>query len=118
VRGFDASAEDDPIFNLTPAQQGSFLRDSVVNPTGGRLAASTFDADIAAALSPVLAAGILTQAVLWDPTSGDQNGDGQRYLVVDTHIDGRYTSGLDYVVQLLNMTGTLDAEGLTFVAVL
>ena len=82
---------------------------SIATATGA-LNAATFNADIAAAVNgPLLANG----AVLFDPSSGDLNQAGHDYYIIDANGDGNYSSGLDYVIELLNPTGTLTLDDFT-----
>ena len=73
----------------------------------GSLSQASFDADLATALDFALAPN---EAILFDPSSGDLNIAGHLYLVVDVNGDGAYVAGQDYVVQLVNMTGTLTLD--------
>ena len=76
----------------------------------GALDAATFNTGLASAVDAALA---VSGAVFFDPSGGDLNEAGSRYLVVDANADGVYTSGLDYVVQFFNVTGTLSLDDFT-----
>ena len=95
IIGLDLNGEDQ--IDLTVAVT------SIANATGA-LNAATFNANLAAGVNAALAAN---GAVLFDPTSGDLNQPGHLYVVVDADGDGSYSSGLDYVIELQNHTGTL-----------
>jgi Ca2+-binding RTX toxin-like protein len=75
--------------------------------SGGNLSTATFNADLAAAVNGSLDAN---GAVLLNPAAGDLNLIGHVYVVVDANGDGNYSSGLDYVIQLVNSTGTLTLD--------
>lgn len=101
VQGFDARHEDR--FDLSAKVT------SVADHSGGALSMATFGADLAAALDPVLRRGDGSQAILWDPSGGDQ-GDQGLFLVIDADDDGRYQRGFDYVFELRGLTGTLGLD--------
>jgi Ca2+-binding RTX toxin-like protein len=103
LRDFDANAEDKVALQVDPSFDGLFFQ----TKSGGRLDKDSFNADIAAALNSTLKSGNLNQAILWDPSSGDRNEPGHRYLVIDANNDGSYTSGADVVIEFDNLKGTL-----------
>ncbi|MCC6920194.1 MAG: pre-peptidase C-terminal domain-containing protein [Alphaproteobacteria bacterium] len=73
---------------------------------GGNLSTATFNADLTAAVTAAkLGAG---QAVLFDPSGGNQNVANTVYLIVDANGVAGYQANQDWVFQLENMTGTLD----------
>ena len=100
VIGMDLNGEDKFDFPAIPASPP-------VSVGAGVLNAATFNADLALAVNAALNPN---GAVLFDPTGGDQNVAGHSYLVVDANGDGSYTSGADYVVELVNFTGTLTID--------
>ena len=99
VAGMDLNGED--VFDFT-VTLGVLAAVST-----GSLSLASINADIAAAVNGALAAG---GAVLFDPTAGDLNIAGHSFLVVDANGDGAYTANQDYVVQLINPTGTLTLD--------
>ena len=111
VRGFDAAAEDRIGLVVTGISELALLSRS-----GGLLRSDSFDADIAAALDMVLGAGGSMQAVLWDPSGGNLNMPGHRYLVVDMDNSGDYAAGLDLVIQFAGIQGTLGLSDFLLVA--
>ncbi|MCC6917555.1 MAG: hypothetical protein IT548_00025 [Alphaproteobacteria bacterium] len=75
---------------------------------GGALNTATFNADLAAALpAAALPAG---RAVLFNPTSGNQDLANTVYLVVDANGVAGYQANQDWVFQLENPTGTLTVD--------
>ena len=99
VTGMDLNAEDVFDFTVIPGAIGYV--------GGGTLNLATINADLATALNATLA---VNGAVLFDPNAGDLNLAGHLYLVVDGNGDGVYTPSQDYVVQLVNATGTLTLD--------
>jgi Ca2+-binding RTX toxin-like protein len=99
VIGIDLNAEDKFDFSATIS--------ALAQTSSGSLNAATFDADLAAAVNAALE---VNGAVLFDPSGGDLNIAGHFYLVVDGNADGIYTQGQDYVVQMINPTGTLTTD--------
>jgi len=74
--------------------------------TTGSLSTATFNADLAAAIGPGRMG--VGQAVLFDPSGGDQNVANTVYLVVDANGIAGYQANQDWVFQLENHTGLLD----------
>lgn len=70
--------------------------------TGGALNEASFNTDLAAAVDATLVAN---GAVLFNPDSGDHNGD--TFLVVDADGNGAYQANLDFVIQLVGASGTV-----------
>lgn len=68
----------------------------------GRLAAGSFDADIAAAVDGALQAN---SAVLFRATAGD--AAGRLFAVVDVNGDGAYSSGVDYLFEFVDLPAPL-----------
>jgi Ca2+-binding RTX toxin-like protein len=99
VTGMDLNAEDRFDFPGVPGSIG------FVN--AGTLNLATINANLAAAVNAALA---VNGAVLFNPSAGDLNVDGHLFLVVDANGDGSYTANQDYVVQLINATGTLTSD--------
>jgi Ca2+-binding RTX toxin-like protein len=99
VTGMDLTAEDVFDFTVIPT--------SIATVNAGTLNLATINADLATAVNAALA---INGAVLFDPTAGDLNVAGHSFLVVDANGDGSYTAGQDYVVQLINPTGTLTLD--------
>jgi Ca2+-binding RTX toxin-like protein len=102
VIGMDLNGEDKFDFPAIPS--------GLALVATGVLNAATFNANLAAAVNAALAPN---GAVWFDPSGGDQNIGGHSYLVVDTDGNGTYSSGIDYVVQLVNPTGTLTIDDFT-----
>ena len=96
VTGMDLNGEDVFDFTVVPT--------SLAFVNGGFLDLATINSGLSAAVNAALAAN---GAVLFDPSSGDLNVAGHRFLVVDGNGDGVYTPNQDYVVQLVNFTGAL-----------
>ena len=99
VIGMDLNGEDKFDFPALPS--------GLAITATGVLNAATFNANLAAAVNAALTPN---GAVWFDPSGGDQNIAGHSYLVVDTDGNGSYSSGIDYVVQLVNPTGTLTPD--------
>ena len=100
ITGLDLNGEDRLDFTVIPISIGGQVNFGALN-------AATFNANLAAAVNASLA---VNGAVLFDPSAGDLNVAGHVYLVVDANGDGSYTSGADYVVDLVNHTGTLTID--------
>jgi Ca2+-binding RTX toxin-like protein len=118
VRGFDAASEDKVSIQLSGPLAESFAGLSVSTRTGGALNSGSFNADLGVALNGVLGDGGLNQAILWDPTGGNLNLAGHRYLVIDMDNDGSYAAGSDLVIQFLNLQGSLDLSDFAVSAIL
>jgi subtilisin family serine protease len=103
VIGMDLNADDRFDFTVVPGSIG-------VQVNTGTLSTASFDANIAAAVNAGLA---VNGAILFDPSAGDLNIAGHRYLIVDVDGNGSYTAGADYIVQLVNATGTLTLDDFT-----
>ena len=103
VIGMDLSAEDQFDFTVIPVSIAAQVN-------AGTLNAASFDSGLAAAVNAGLA---VSGAILFDPSAGDLNIAGHRYLVVDANANGVYNAGTDYVVQLINATGTLTFDDFT-----
>ena len=99
VTGMDLNAEDVFDFTVMPT--------SLAYVGGGTLSLATINADLAMAVNGALAAN---GAVLFDPNAGDLNDAGHLFVVVDGNGDGVYTANQDYVVELVNATGTLTLD--------
>ena len=99
VTGMDLMSEDVFDFTVTPVTLGSV--------SGGALSLATINANLATAVNGALA---VNGAVLFDPSSGDLNVAGHLFLVVDANGDGSYVANQDYVVELVNTTGTLSLD--------
>jgi hypothetical protein len=95
----DLNAEDVFDFTVVPT--------SLVVVSGGSLSLATINSDLAAAVDAALA---VNGAVLFDPNAGDLNVAGHMFLVVDANGDGIYKPNQDYVVELVNSTGTLTLD--------
>jgi Ca2+-binding RTX toxin-like protein len=76
----------------------------------GRLAAGSFDADIAAATDGALQAN---SAVLFRTTSGDFAG--RLFAIVDANGDGAYSAGVDFVFEFINLPVPLTPASAIFV---
>jgi hypothetical protein len=100
ILGFDADSEDR--IDLIGVSVGS-----TGTVSGGRLSSTSLQADLAAALNPVLTPGGSVQAYLFDPSSGDLNVAGHRFLVVDLDNNGSFQSSQDLIIDMVNLTGTL-----------
>jgi Ca2+-binding RTX toxin-like protein len=100
VTGLDLNGEDRLDFTVVPTSIG-------VQVNTGALNLATINTDIAAAVNAGLAAN---GAILFDPSSGNLNVAGHRFLVVDANGDGSYTANADYLVQLVNFTGALSLD--------
>ena len=100
VIGMDLAAEDVFDFSIVPTSIGAQVNSGALN-------LASINADLAAAVNSSLAAN---GAVIFDPSSGDLNVAGHVFLVVDGNGDGVYSSSQDYVVELLNSTGTLTLD--------
>jgi Ca2+-binding RTX toxin-like protein len=74
----------------------------------GRLDASSFNSDLAAAVDGALAG---LHAILFNPDSG--SFAGRRFLIVDANADGAYTEGADYVFEL-GSGASVDLSGTAF----
>jgi Ca2+-binding RTX toxin-like protein len=99
VVGMDINGEDVFDFPAIPI--------AIVSVAVGVLNAATFNPNLAAAVNAALAPN---GAVIFDPSAGDQDIAGHSYLVVDADGNGTYSSGIDYVVELVNPTGTLTLD--------
>lgn len=97
VYGLDLSNED--LIDL------AILPNRVASEVVGTLTTTNFNLDIANAVNASLDPG---NAILFTPTSGDLFVPGHQFLVVDGNNDGSYTAGADYLVELIDATGTLD----------
>jgi CSLREA domain-containing protein len=73
-----------------------------VAPVSAQLRSGSFNADLTAALAGAFTAGGGAQAVLFDPTGGNLDIQGHRYLIVDADDNGAYSSAADYVIQLVD----------------
>jgi Ca2+-binding RTX toxin-like protein len=100
VTGMDLNGEDVFDFTVVPTNINAQVN-------AGALSLATLNANIASAVNAALSAN---GAVLFDPSSGDLNIAGHVYLVVDANGDGSYTPNADYLVQLINPTGTLTLD--------
>jgi Ca2+-binding RTX toxin-like protein len=101
VSGIDLTAEDVFDFTVVPVSIAAAVN-------AGTLNEASFDADLTAAIGAAqLGVG---QAVLFDASAGDLNIAGHRYLVVDANGEAGYQAGEDYVVQLVNATGSLTLD--------
>lgn len=74
---------------------------------GGRLRASSFDGDLAKAVSGSRLDP--HHAVLFTPSSGDYNG--HTFLIVEANNQAGYQAGKDYVIDLVGVRPVLDIEG-------
>ena len=101
VSGMDLNAEDVFDFAAVPVS----LAASVV---AGTLNAGSFNTDLQTAIGAAQMG--IGQAVLFDATAGDLSGPGLKFLVVDANGEAGYQAGQDYVVELLNSTGTLSLD--------
>jgi Ca2+-binding RTX toxin-like protein len=99
VTGMDLNNEDRFDFPAIPT--------SLAFVNTGTLNLATINANLATAVDAALAAN---GAVLFDPTAGDLDVSGHSFLVVDANGDGVYRPNQDYVVQLVNFTGTLTLD--------
>jgi Ca2+-binding RTX toxin-like protein len=99
ITGLDLNGEDKLDFTVTPGSIG------FVNT--GTLNLATINANLASAVNAALA---VNGAVLFNPSGGDLDVAGHSFLVVDANGDGSYTANQDYVVQLINPTGTLTLD--------
>ena len=99
VTGMDLAAEDAFDFPTVPT--------SIAFVNAGTLNLATINANLATAVDAAMAAN---GAVLFDPTAGDLNVAGHSFLVVDANGDGVYKPNQDYVVELVNFSGTLTLE--------
>jgi Ca2+-binding RTX toxin-like protein len=102
VTGMDLNNEDRFDFPAIPM--------SLAFVNTGTLNLATINANLATAVDAALAAN---GAVLFDPTAGDLDAAGHSFLVVDANGDGVYKPNQDYVVQLVNFTGTLTLDDFT-----
>jgi predicted extracellular nuclease len=100
VTGMDLEGEDKFDFTVVPG-----IVDATI--TTGSLSLATINADIAAAVNAGLSAN---GAILFDPDAGDLDIAGTMFLIVDANGDGIYRPNQDYVVQLVNATGTLTID--------
>ena len=100
VTGMDLDGEDVFDFTVVPTVIGAQV-------SAGALSLATINANIASAVNAALS---VNGAVLFDPSSGDLNIAGHLYLVVDANGDGNYTANADYLVQIINSTGTLTLD--------
>jgi Ca2+-binding RTX toxin-like protein len=101
VLQMDLNGEDRFDFPVVPVSIAAAV-------TGGTLNTATFNIDLAVAIGAAqLGAG---QAVLFDPSAGSGNIAGHAYLVVDANGVAGFQAGQDYVVQLINATGTLSLD--------
>jgi hypothetical protein len=100
VTGMDLDGEDVFDFTVVPG-----IVDATI--TTGSLSLATINADIAAAVNAGLS---VNGAILFDPDAGDLNVDGHIFLIVDANGDGIYRPNQDYVVQMINPTGTLTID--------
>ena len=99
ITGLDLNNEDRLDFTVIPT--------SLATVNTGTLSLAIINANLASAVNAALA---VNGAVLFDPSAGDLNVAGHKFLVVDANGDGSYTPSADYVVQLVNATGTLTLD--------
>jgi Ca2+-binding RTX toxin-like protein len=99
VTGMDLTSEDRFDFTV--------VLTSIAGVSVGDLSLATFDTGLATAVDAALA---VNGAVLFDPSGGDLNLAGHSFLIVDANGDGNYTPNQDYVVQLINPTGSLTID--------
>lgn len=99
ILNLDLEGEDRLDFAVVPTVLNSV--------TTGALNLATINADLATAVNGALDPG---GAVLFDPSSGDLNQMGHVFVVVDANNNGSYAANVDYLVELVNPTGSLTLD--------